>query len=357
MFKALFLVSAFPAAILWSQAAVPTKAARQDSDSVQFAPVSVTSGQTLRIDVSSRAPGLCVAQLGFLDSGGKPIGPNSSIVLEAGEFASLELPSIAVAAKPGQRVEIRPWLVPGQSTVPSACQASVSVLDATAERSPQEVNEAEPAGGKREGIHVHGHWTIDVRNRDGTLATHREFENSLTAQGAQFLVNVLSSADVPGFWIVGLYSSSVTGPCFAAESGIAPPYGGLQSSCFLAELNDTIPWGSVNPSVFKTLTISEPTSGTYNRDLLLSGSFTAPLAGSFQSVFTAANLCAPTVLPASCNDSVALSPVGFSSGYEELYQLFTSTTFQSYFGSQLKPNPIPVATGQLVQVTVAISFM
>ena len=26
---------------------------------------------------------------------------------------------------------------------------------------------------------MHGHWTIDVRNPDGTLVTHREFENAL----------------------------------------------------------------------------------------------------------------------------------------------------------------------------------
>ncbi|HSP63214.1 MAG TPA: hypothetical protein VLQ90_09555, partial [Pyrinomonadaceae bacterium] len=42
----------------------------------------------------------------------------------------------------------------------------------------------ESKGGQKEGIKVHGHWTIDVRNPDGTLVTHREFENDLQADGA-----------------------------------------------------------------------------------------------------------------------------------------------------------------------------
>jgi len=28
---------------------------------------------------------------------------------------------------------------------------------------------------------VHGHWTIDVREPDGTLVSHNEFENALVS--------------------------------------------------------------------------------------------------------------------------------------------------------------------------------
>jgi Na+-transporting methylmalonyl-CoA/oxaloacetate decarboxylase gamma subunit len=38
---------------------------------------------------------------------------------------------------------------------------------------------APAAKGTHEGIKVHGHWTIEVKNPDGKLVTHREFENSL----------------------------------------------------------------------------------------------------------------------------------------------------------------------------------
>src|SRR5271168_3514589 len=38
-----------------------------------------------------------------------------------------------------------------------------------------------PAKSPHEGITVHGHWTIDVKNPDGTVASHHEFENSIAA--------------------------------------------------------------------------------------------------------------------------------------------------------------------------------
>lgn len=47
--------------------------------------------------------------------------------------------------------------------------------------------EQSPASGMNTGIRVHGHWTIDVLNHDGTLAKHVEFENALTLVGAEAL--------------------------------------------------------------------------------------------------------------------------------------------------------------------------
>src|SRR5439155_9641455 len=42
-----------------------------------------------------------------------------------------------------------------------------------------------------DGIKVHGHWTIDVRNPDGALASHNEFENALEPGGASALSGLL----------------------------------------------------------------------------------------------------------------------------------------------------------------------
>ena len=53
----------------------------------------------------------------------------------------------------------------------------------------------EQKGGPQEGIKVHGHWTITVRNPDGTIASTREFENALlegTAGGAELLTALLT---------------------------------------------------------------------------------------------------------------------------------------------------------------------
>lgn len=46
--------------------------------------------------------------------------------------------------------------------------------------------------GTREGIKVHGHWTIDIKNPDGSLASHHEFENALVQSGQTALSSVLS---------------------------------------------------------------------------------------------------------------------------------------------------------------------
>ena len=52
--------------------------------------------------------------------------------------------------------------------------------EAQDEASESAVAKEKPSGkGTHEGITVHGHWTIEVRNQDGSLARHVEFENSL----------------------------------------------------------------------------------------------------------------------------------------------------------------------------------
>src|SRR5688572_769639 len=46
---------------------------------------------------------------------------------------------------------------------------------------------APPAGGPREGIQVHGAWTIAIYNSDGSLASLTEFENALHEEGPRVL--------------------------------------------------------------------------------------------------------------------------------------------------------------------------
>ena len=49
------------------------------------------------------------------------------------------------------------------------------------------VNALESQGGPQKGIKVYVHWTIEVRDPDGKLAAHREFENALEPSGAEHL--------------------------------------------------------------------------------------------------------------------------------------------------------------------------
>jgi len=58
-----------------------------------------------------------------------------------------------------------------------------------------------PAKAGTEGIKVHGHWIINVKNPDGTLVEHREFDNSLQNNGGAALVGLLSGYFTPGDWL------------------------------------------------------------------------------------------------------------------------------------------------------------
>jgi hypothetical protein len=70
-------------------------------------------------------------------------------------------------------------------------------------------------GSLHQGLTVHGHWVINVRNPDGTLAQHREFANSLQNSAQGFLVGLLSGYMVPGDWMIVLGAQNGNGPCTA----------------------------------------------------------------------------------------------------------------------------------------------
>jgi len=83
------------------------------------------------------------------------------------------------------------------------------------------------AQGQQEGIKVHGHWVIDVRNSDGTLASHTEFENALTAGGAMVLTQILTNVvTVVRGWTVTLRPGS------GAPFGVTPNGNFLEAQIF-----------------------------------------------------------------------------------------------------------------------------
>jgi len=200
----------------------------------------------------------------------------------------------------------------------------------------QEASNAKDADGPHEGIKVHGHWTIEVRNPDGKLVTHREFENSLVpgglSPGALTLATALGRASTVGLWWVFAEQLNVPGgPCLIPNN--------LPASCALAESVDTFS-GS---NFFHNLTLSAPfnSSDPNYLKLILNGTFTVQNAAQIDHVFTRVGACAPTVASASCTNDPF-------NGYNSLGSTdFTSTT--------VSPS-IPVSVGQNVQVTVVFSF-
>jgi hypothetical protein len=172
--------------------------------------------------------------------------------------------------------------------------------------------------GTSEGIGVHGYWKIDVRNADGTLASHTEFENALTDEGQSSLVNMLLGANTVSNIYIQLRGPFDASPCanFIPLLGIYLP-----APCFIAGSDLT------------TAVQSNPQGA-----LVLTGSTTANHAGIIDSVFTTTTM--------ACG--VGIVPCGPSGD-----PMFTGFSLAGAGGSV---SPIPVTAGQLVQVSVTLSF-
>jgi hypothetical protein len=99
-----------------------------------------------------------------------------------------------------------------------------------------------PSRGTHEGITAHGYWTIDVRDADGKLAKHLEFENQLCSAfvdpyrggnvpgGASTLSSVLAGTASPGSWalVVGAPDTTPATNCAFSPYVYIPqlnPYG------------------------------------------------------------------------------------------------------------------------------------
>ena len=206
------------------------------------------------------------------------------------------------------------------------------------ERSPSKLAPARPqtapSGGSGEGIQVHGHWTIEIREPNGTLVSHHEFENALTPFGHVRLTQLLGREESVGLWEVNVLGPiGANGPCTSPSE---PEF------CELGEptsINNRA-YGFYNLAVDVIPPVLDPadpflqtvlTAGA----LVLSGTATAQQDGAIASVFSGHWVCATTIAPASpCQ-----SPGGFGG--------FTRTDL---------PANVPVLDGQSIQVTVRITF-
>ncbi|MGB8097422.1 MAG: hypothetical protein WCF17_09715 [Terracidiphilus sp.] len=159
---------------------------------------------------------------------------------------------------------------------------------------------AKPAGGLHQGIKVHGHWVIEVRNPDGKLAARREFENSLTSVGPHAISEILSGWAVAGGWYITLTDpkATVTGtPCRGSPN--PKSYAGV---CFILQPTSTYdiaPQGtalcaSASGPCSNNLALSLTSSG----GLVLTGSIEATQSGNIGAVFTNLVFCDPATATA-----------------------------------------------------------
>jgi hypothetical protein len=242
-----------------------------------------------------------------------------------------------------------------------------------AKRMAEEEETAKPSKPGSEGIKVHGHWVIDVRNADGTLVRHKDFENSLvtqgigTASGDQLMAGLLSGNVTAGDPAIAFVST--LGPAATANdpTTYCGPYAATGGYCSVL----TTPQ-SLLPSILNFIHLQTGMNAVVNFspavNWVLSGNWTVP--SGINSVLYVQTLV-PTCLTQNVENSSTTSAgalMGSLSGRSnDLSSKACAPTLPAAdgplfftFTSTLVPNEppagMPVTPGQIITVTVTISF-
>ena len=205
----------------------------------------------------------------------------------------------------------------GQSKATSSAK-SKSVATHNAAK-PKVSSDEKSSRGPQDGIKVHGHWSIVIKNPDGSVASRQEFDNALISSGADMLAQLLARSTSTGGWGISVLPSTPGGsscggnlPCVVIEPGIATGVVSVSSNLTVAY--------SPNPS-----------------RTTLQGSYQATSAGDIAQVSTLLGACPPSLAPSACPSS-------------------SNNSGQGGFSSRTLTTPIPVQSGQIVQLTVTFTF-
>jgi membrane-bound inhibitor of C-type lysozyme len=207
---------------------------------------------------------------------------------------------------------------------------------------PAAPGEQQPRRG-HEGITVHGHWAIEVRNPDGKLVSHREFENGLD-YGAVQLSALLGRTATAGSWMVELAD-----PKQAYFINIAEANSMASGDCTrIQNLNSNKYSCSTTPL---TIVAPELINGAFSvQNLTLEGSGIVPknFPASIGAVYTSNFACISSSSPTACFDGASTLELGGGN---------LAFTFRQLNGAAgTSTAPVDVIPGQTVSVKVVISF-
>jgi hypothetical protein len=228
---------------------------------------------------------------------------------------------------------------------------------------------AKPGSG---GIKIHGHWVLEVKNPDGKLVERREFDNSLVtyngednfSTGDQGMTALLSGNATPGDPAIVLISSIPSG---ANPATLCTTSSGAECDFFDTGSNSFFPaWcaeGFLNCTTTSGLSIAANFSPPVS--WVLSGSYTVLSNGSHSLSSVGALLPFCLNATSALNNSLFTSlsspdrsaDIGSKSCDPTDVQAtsdgwrISSLTYQSIPGG-----PLAVVTGQVIQVSVTISF-
>ena len=133
---------------------------------------------------------------------------------------------------------------------------------------------AAPSEPASEGIKVHGHWVLDVKNPDGKLVEHREFNNALVKGGVATGGDQILAALISGNVSVGDPSVAFVQTIPAGSTDVSSycyiQLGILDTNCYLLTTSQSMTIGFAYTSTGLTTTLSF----TPNVSWVLSGNYT-----------------------------------------------------------------------------------
>lgn len=181
-----------------------------------------------------------------------------------------------------------------------------------------------------EGISIHGHWVMDVVNRDGTIAAHRDFENALVpSQGGSAMAGLLVGTLSPQTFDVVLAGTGKTALLYLNGQSCPQVLASFQGDC-----SPTLTEGLLGGS-----------------SVVLKSTYTPAAALTVTTVSTNIGTCPTTaggvtpVSPATCQATTSGTIPGSGGAGVGIYN-FTAATIPD----------LAIAAGQSLVVTVTISF-
>jgi len=255
-----------------------------------------------------------------------------------------------------------------------------------------------------DGIKIHGHWVLEVKNPDGKLVERREFNNSLVSGGTylsgdQLLAAILTGDLTPGGFGVTLITGSTTGldpTTFCIPSGKETVPSGISCYPFLDENTLLYGWGDyfdglANDNGYEVgLTTSVNFAPTVS--IVLSGNYTVGTVYSFYALqipATMSPIVAVQTWMAGCGNATNVFGTSYSAEINQTQYpntRFTGTNqpdlqaslapgscnransglatanaqdavAMGVLTSTAVPNgPLTVTSGQIITITVTLSF-
>jgi hypothetical protein len=260
----------------------------------------------------------------------------SRIALRGGALACLLAAALA-AVRVGSAQSTPAQTAPAPP--PAAAAAQNSAAKPPAPKSPSE------------GIRVHGHWAIDVKNPDGTVVTHRAFENKLQSGGMNLLSVLLAGQYTAGGWELVLCKTGGAQTCALPAAAtfvlvIGQSGTGIASNCQnqLVGTNTYECFPDLSPTLGQsTFQLSATVTNTLEATIPVD-TVESDLAGCFTQGGNGTPSQTTTMSPSTC-----LTDANFPSG-----QLSGTANILQFTGAGL--STVQVGPGQSIAVNVTFSF-